>query len=352
MDYLTIIAPSGEQTRFDISTANLRIGRSSTSDLVLQDLNVSRLHAQMVRRAEGFYVLDAGGKNGTFLNDRRIEEATRINPGDRIRLGTTTLIFNGSPSVSVEFSDTPLQPGPGTTYLSADSLKTPNVSDIPLLLQTSLPPQALQGSTMVGVDQRPGLPDAATLRVIFEADKELEFHRPLPELLETIMDLAGKVVRFERGLLMLVEGGDLSSRVVRVPPEEAGKPISISRTIADRVLKRKESILTNDAMLDERFRQGHSVEMQQIRSLMCAPLRNDKEVIGLIYLDSRVRAGLFTESNLQLLTHLANVAAVKLENARLFEQVVAAEQMERELQKAAELQNHLLPGSGQDYGTD
>lgn len=352
MDYLTIISPSGERNRFELNSANVRIGRSSSSDLVLQDLNVSRLHAQMVRRSEGFYILDAGGKNGTFVNDRRIEEPTPVHPGDRIRLGTTTLIFNGTPSVSVEFSDSPLEAGPGTTFLPAESLKTPGMADMSLLLSNpSAQGTALgAGSAFVSSPTGPGLAqgqfNASALGVIFEADKELVFHRPLAELLETIMDLAGKVVRFERGLLMLLEGGELQSRVVRVPPEEAAQPISISRTITDRVLSRRESILTSDAMLDERLRQGHSVQIQQIRSLMCAPLRNNKEVIGLIYVDSRQRAGLFTQSDLHILTHLANIAAVKLENARLFEQAVAVERMEQELQKAAELQNHLLPGAG------
>jgi serine phosphatase RsbU (regulator of sigma subunit) len=79
---------------------------------------------------------------------------------------------------------------------------------------------------------------------------------------------------------------------------------------------------------------------------MCAPLWNNKEVIGLIYIDSRQKAGLFTVDDLKLLTHLANVAAIKIENARLFEQAVAAERMEQEIQKAAEIQNHLLPAGG------
>lgn len=354
MDYLTVISPSGERNRFDIASADVRIGRSSSSDLVLQDLNVSRLHAQLVRRSEGFYILDAGGKNGTFVNDRRIEEPTPVHPGDRIRLGTTTLIFNGTPSVSVEFSDSPLEPGPGTTYLPADSLKTPGAGEMSILLSNpgaqaaQVGPAAAFVSSPTGPGLAQGSVNASALGVIFEADKELVFHRPLAELLEKIMDLAGKVVRFERGLLMLLEGGDLHSRVVRVPPDEAAQPISISRTITDRVLSRRESILTSDAMLDDRLRQGHSVQIQQIRSLMCAPLRNNKEVIGLIYVDSRQRAGLFTQTDLHILTHLANIAAVKLENARLFEQAVAVERMEQELQKAAELQNHLLPGAGPD----
>jgi serine phosphatase RsbU (regulator of sigma subunit) len=145
---------------------------------------------------------------------------------------------------------------------------------------------------------------------------------------------------------MLLEGGALNPHVVRVPPSEAGRAISLSRTIADRVMKNHESILTSDALFDDRFKAGQSVEIQQIRSLMCVPLWNNREVIGLIYLDSRQRAGLFTRDDLTLLTHLANVAAVKIENARLFEQAVAAERMEQEIQKAAEIQNHLLPTDG------
>jgi serine phosphatase RsbU (regulator of sigma subunit) len=353
VDFLTVIAPSGERNRFEITSANVRIGRSSSCDLVLQDLNVSRLHAQLVRRAEGYYILDAGGKNGTYVNDRRIEDATPVAPGDRIRLGTTTLIFNGTPSVSVEFSDSPLEPGPGTTFLPADSVKTPGAGEVSMILSNPSTPGATLGpgaSAFVSSPTGPGLAqgsiNASALGVIFEADKELVFHRPLAELLETIMDLAGKVVRFERGLLMLIEGGQLRARVVRVPPEEVAQPISISRTITERVLSRRESILTSDALMDDRLRLGHSVQIQQIRSLMCAPLRRDREVIGLIYVDSRQRAGLFTQTDLHILTHLSNIAAVKLENARLFEQAVAAESMEQELQKAAELQNHLLPGVG------
>ena len=50
---------------------------------------------------------------------------------------------------------------------------------------------------------------------------------------------------------------------------------------------------------------------------MCVPLWNNREVIGLIYVDNRHRAGLFSEENLRMLTHLANVAAIKIENAQL-----------------------------------
>src|SRR5262245_31519004 len=297
------------------------------------------MHAELVRRPEGYFVLDAGGKNGTFVNDKRIDGPTLLQPGDRVRLGTTTLVFNGHPKSNVEFTDQPLPAGPGTIHLSADDLRTPNIGEMSVIQGTPAPIHRATGpgSTPSG---------GSALQIIFEADKELVFHRPLDELLEKIMDLAGRAVRFERGLLMLLEGGTLRSHVIRVPQAETGKPISISRTITDRVMKAQESILTSDALIDDRFKAGQSVEIQQIRSLMCAPLWNNREVIGLIYLDSRQKSGLFTLDDLRLLTHLANVAAIKIENARLFEQAVAAERMEQEIQKAAEIQNHLLPTEG------
>jgi sigma-B regulation protein RsbU (phosphoserine phosphatase) len=158
------------------------------------------------------------------------------------------------------------------------------------------------------------------------------------------MDLARRALPFERGLLMLIENNRLVPQVRRVPPDEAGQPIVVSRTITDRVLLHHESVLTSDAQVD--FKDGASVEGLHIRSVACVPLWDNREVIGLIYVDSRHRAGLFTEDNLRVLTHLANVAAVKIENAKLFEQVVAAERMEQELQRAAEIQNHLLPAEG------
>jgi len=335
MDFLTVITPEGVSTRRDLDGETLRIGRASGNDLVLQDLNVSRNHAAVVRRTEGVYVVDAGGKNGTYVNDQRITEPVRLGAGDRVRLGSTVLVFNGRVPSNVEFSDRPLLHGAGTTFLPASGLRTPDMHDLPLVIDSVTP-----------APFRSGLASGSAAAIIQEANEELVFHRPLPEILETIMDLARRAVPFERGLLMLLEGDRLIPQVIRVPPDESGSVISVSRTIADRVLQNKESILTSDAQLDDRFRQGHSVEAQQLRSVMCVPLWNNRDVIGLIYLDNRHRAGLFREDNLRIMSFLANVAAVKIENARLFEQVVAAERMEQELQKAAEIQDHLLPSQG------
>jgi serine phosphatase RsbU (regulator of sigma subunit) len=333
MDFLTVVTSGGQTFRRAIGPSALRIGRAPDNDLALEDLNVSRVHARIERRADGLYVLDAGAKNGVFVNGTRIAGEARLLPGDRVRLGATNLIVNAASSGAVEFTDAPLPRGAGTTFLpAAAALRTPPA--IPLAHEATPPPREAGG------------PVPAWAGILAEANDQLVFHRPLPDLLETIMDLAGRAAPFERGLLLLLEGDRLIPQVTRVPPDEADRPIAISRTVVRRVVHDQESVLTSDALLDDRFRGGRSVEAQHLRSVMCVPLWNNREVIGVIYVDSRRHAGLFHEGNLRLLTQLANVAAVKIENARLFEQAVAAERMEQDLQRAAEIQTRLLPAAG------
>ena len=82
------------------------------------------------------------------------------------------------------------------------------------------------------------------------------------------------------------------------------------------VVRQKVAVLTSDAQTDERFEAGQSIRMQQIRSAMCAPLWSRDSVIGVIHVDSPIHVGTFTEKDLDLLTALANFAAVAIERAR------------------------------------
>jgi serine phosphatase RsbU (regulator of sigma subunit) len=149
----------------------------------------------------------------------------------------------------------------------------------------------------------------------------------------------------ERGFLMLLEGEsrELVSKVVRDLKKSYGGRISLSRSIARSVVENRQSILTADAQSDERFKMKESIVLQGIHSAMCVPLWNNREVIGLIYVDTLHAARAFTPEDLKLLTLLANIAAVKIENAKLFEEQLAKQRMEKELQQAALIQRKLLP---------
>jgi adenylate cyclase len=142
-------------------------------------------------------------------------------------------------------------------------------------------------------------------------------------VLGTVMDLIFEYLPVDRGFLLLEEEDGLKLRISRLKSSSRmttdGAPYS--RTIVDMVVRQKVAVLTSDAQTDERFEAGMSIRIQQIRSAMCAPLWSRDSVIGVIHVDSPMHVGSFTEKDLDLLTALANFAAVAIERARLRERV-------------------------------
>jgi adenylate cyclase len=156
------------------------------------------------------------------------------------------------------------------------------------------------------------------------------------EVLEQVVDIVFDHVPADRGFLMLSEEG--SGKLVPMVmkhrnPGSSGEPskITISKTIADRVVKDRVSILTSDAQVDPRFGSGDSIRFHGIRSAMCAPLWNKDQVIGIIHVDSPMLTNCFNLNDLDLLTALANYAAVAVERARLNQKIVAEEKKRERL---------------------
>jgi len=101
-------------------------------------------------------------------------------------------------------------------------------------------------------------------------------------------------------------------------------------------------VLTSDAQHDPRFASG-TVVLQGVRSVLAVPLGVESKVFGIIYADSPIAEGRFSEDHLKVLTTLASVAAIRVENARLMEARLQQERLERELQLASEIQQRLQP---------
>jgi serine phosphatase RsbU (regulator of sigma subunit) len=113
----------------------------------------------------------------------------------------------------------------------------------------------------------------------------------------------------------------------------------------DEVLKNGKSVLTADAQHDPKFA-SQTIALQGIRSVLAVPLSVDERtVFGLIYADSPTYEATFSEEHLNILTTLASVAAIRVENAKLLEERFQRERMEHELELATEIQQRFQPSA-------
>lgn len=158
----------------------------------------------------------------------------------------------------------------------------------------------------------------------------------LDEVLQTVMDTIVGLMGAERGFLMLRdERGEMVTRIARNWEQESINPseFAISRTVVQRVLDGEEGVLTTNAREDPRFGGQESIIAFNLRSILCVPLKVKSVLIGVIYTDNRIRTGIFSESDRDLLLAFANQAAVAIENARLFSS------LKRTLGEVTELKN-------------
>ncbi|GER79021.1 MAG: adenylate/guanylate cyclase domain-containing protein [Anaerolineae bacterium CFX3] len=143
----------------------------------------------------------------------------------------------------------------------------------------------------------------------------------LDEVLRIVMDNIVGLSRAERGFLMLKdETKNLTARVARNWEKESihASELAISRTVIQKVADTGVAILTTNAQEDPRLSGQESIIAFNLRSILCVPLKVKDDLIGVIYADNRIRSGIFTDTERDLLSAFANQAAVAIENARLF----------------------------------
>ena len=175
------------------------------------------------------------------------------------------------------------------------------------------------------------------MQAFIRAGRELVGHMPLEKLFELILDLSVEAVRASRGVLMTLEDGELLVRASK------GAGFRISSRVRDMVLKERRSLLVRDALRHEALAASESIVAQQIRSVLAVPLQADNRVSGLIYLDSPGFIQEFTTEDLNLLTVMGNMAAIRIEHARLIEVEQADKLRAQELEHAAQIQQSILP---------
>jgi len=332
---LIIQLQDGSTQAFPLDRNRVTLGRSGDNDLPYPDDPVlSRRHLAIDFDGEEWWVEDLGSKNGTVVNGQRLSERYRLRVGDRIIVGRVSLLFD-DPTRSTDKT---------VVFIPDESDITARAASVSTNLEQVLGSEhGLEGAL-----KSPAI--AATpksMQALLAAGRELDGNRPLPELFKVILDLAVNAVGATRGVVMTFEGGVLSPRAAR------GDNFRISSAVRDRVLNQRESLLIVDASQDAALRASMTIVQQKVKSLLAAPLQTKEQVLGLIYIDSPEVIRPFSAEDLTLLTVMANVAAMRIENARLGEEEARSKTMRKELEQAAEIQRNLLPkGSPQADGFD
>ncbi len=157
--------------------------------------------------------------------------------------------------------------------------------------------------------------DYERLRISYELSREIALEHDLDMLLDKILKSLLKFANADRAVILLLEDGMPQPRAAK-RRDGTDAPIQVSTTILNHVINEKAAVLTHDAALDFASSKGKSMILNRITSAMVVPLIHDDEVLGAVWLDSESLAT-FQQKDLELVTAVANQAALFIENTLL-----------------------------------
>lgn len=303
---LLITGPQGEHT-VKLHKKKNSLGRSKDCDIVLPDFSVSRSHCFLYEENNVWFIEDNNSTNGIYLNGKKTQKS-KVDVGDEITIGNFKLELVHTTQVAS-----------GTFFRT--------LHDFQMDYQLDSFPKTEEKELTVEEKRK-----SKVLSILVQMAKILLNAESLDEVLNKIMEIVFEALDAERGYIMLKTNGNLEPKLIRSKKGTLTKEdMPFSKTIIDQVINQKISLITHDALADSRFEEGKSIKIHQIRSALCAPLWNKDRVIGMIYVDSPSKTGIFSMEDLDLLTALANMAAVALERAILTQKFKEEERIKNQL---------------------
>jgi sigma-B regulation protein RsbU (phosphoserine phosphatase) len=315
----TLIDGSTRRT-VTIAHSPFTIGRLPENDLVLAHPFVSRRHADLILEPGGCFIVDQGSRHGTFLNGKPVAPRQPIAEHDIVHFGALD-----GPSLRIE-----------TEAAAADELNdTSTIREI--------------------IDQIPevGAGNALDkLRWFFESARKLKTSDAVDQILTALLDTTLQLTQVERGYVFLRnEAGEMELAAGR---DNKGEVLTDESTLSHGAMRQaittsNEFIITDTLSADPETRSA-SMVAHSIRSVICIPLRKrrpgstsrESDLLGLLYLDSRLHAGRLTQIDNDLLRTIATDAAALIDNAQL----AVSEERERvyrqEMSIAADIQRGLM----------
>jgi phosphoserine phosphatase RsbU/P len=193
--------------------------------------------------------------------------------------------------------------------------------------------------------------DSRSLEILLDTIAAVTANIDLDSVLRNIVDRSLQVTSAERALLLL--GGDPEKLVVRVSQDKDGKELAgdlqWSRSLVRRCLEEGVAVRSVVQSDQEALEIGRSVYDLKLRAVMCAPMCSKGQTVGVIYVDSRAMRREFSTRDLALFGAISAQLAVSVENARLHADSLEKVKLQKDVEIARRIQQHLLPPVPRDF---
>ena len=341
---LFVIQGRDQGTRFQLEESIHTVGRTANNSVRLHDTEVSREHAELVRRGNLYVLRDLGSSNGTLVNGQPVDERELVS-GDQLQFGKSLMLYTGFVEDAHEDVADKVDIVPRTNSDDGSrivaSLSHSEGSDW-------LVPEADSSSS-------PWLAQArSSLQIMYRTALAVSHTMDIDQLLARIMEMIFDWVEADRGCIMLrdVETEKLIPKVRRHRRGlRTDEKISISSTILDYVVEHNEGVLTSDARDDKRWDPAKSIVKLGVREAICVPMQGRYNMVGVIYIDTSItpqrifmnenKANQFTEEHLRLMIAIAHQAALAVEDTSYYTAMVQAERLAAVGQTIASLSHHI-----------
>lgn len=299
-------------------TDRLSFGRSKstridhTSYACLSDPRISREHLLIFREGERYFAIDKYSSNGSYIEGQRLKpnRPARLRDQAQIKLGTTILIFNaGTEDIASTSGSASL------TSLEESASKQLNPSVI-INAQEWL--EQLQDKGPSADAQNLSRQIKAITRVSLALGGTTEISQLSEQIICSLFDVFRNA---ENVFLFSYDAKTEHLNPLGKIADDSRAKRRVSRTITNQVIRDRNAILIYDAMSDRLYKDQDSIHALHLRSVICAPLLFQNQILGLVQIDSRSDAHRFSEEDLEILTGISAQIAVALKNTELFHDI-------------------------------
>ena len=307
------------------------IGRSSSAQVRLQQLTISRQHATVELRAGAWVLTDLGSGNGTFVNKERVDGSILLSDGDLVRVGNVELEFSLGGDTGAG-----TLPGVNPSLEIRDDVRDTSATDSGVLDRLSASAHLSVADDVQAADR---------MRLLYDLARAVGQSFDETTILQTVIDRLFEVYpQAETAAAVMYDSAhDLLVPKVSRTRGALAAGVQISRSLIREVIQTRSGLMTSDAVGDERFQEFKTLHDLRLRALLCVPMIAGEEVYGVIQLAGSDKRLPFNRHDMLLLLGIAGQTALALANTNLHRRILQQELLDKDLGLATKIQQSFLP---------